>query len=235
MTVTGHDNEARIRVYDVMAQGSSGAGLDVATGRHLDLPVAELARLLEMLGADGLQAFCLYLEHLEQVPGVDGELTLGVPHFSARWLLTASMEAAERSGTGPLSKNAATRGHQAVERSGLLHGLANPPATAGQGARGRTWRAVLNPRLVVIHGGRDDLDELPQVRRGRPPKSRHGPAFPKIRKAGFRARDSANWRAGNPGPIPAFPGEPKAGIGEWRVGVGPGQGRIAGSEGGGQY
>ena len=88
MSVTGQGDEARIRVYDVMAQGSSDAGLQVATGRHLDLPVAELARLLEVLGADGLQAFCLYLEHLEQVPGVDGELTLGVPHFSARWLLT---------------------------------------------------------------------------------------------------------------------------------------------------
>jgi hypothetical protein len=114
----GQSDEAQIRVYDVMAQGSSDGGLQAAIGRHLDLPVAELARLLEMLGADGLQAFCLYLEHLEQVPGVDGELTLGVPHFSARWLLSASVEAAGRTGNGSMSKNAATRGHQAVERSG---------------------------------------------------------------------------------------------------------------------
>lgn len=211
MTVAGHDNEARIRVYDVMAHGSSGAGLNVATGRHLDLPVSELARLLEMLGADGLQAFCLYLEHLEQVPGVDGELTLGVPHFSARWLLTASMEAAERSGTGPLSKNAATRGHQAVERSGLLHGLANPPAAAGQGARGRTWRAVLNPRLVVIHGGRDDLDELPQVRRGRPPK---GDAVPLSRKSGKRASGAGIPQTGEPVIRDSFPLSQGSGNGE---------------------
>ncbi len=188
MSSVGQGDEAQIRVYDVMAQGSSDAGLQAATGRHLDLPVAELARLLEVLGADGLQAFCLYLEHLEQVPGVDGELTLGVPHFSARWLLSASVEAAGRTGNGSMSKNAATRGHQAVERSGLLHALANPAAIAGQGARGRTWRAVLNPRLVVLRGGRDDLDELPQVLRGRPRKNdaEPGSRLPRNRDAGTK-------------------------------------------------
>ena len=174
MTLT-HSTEPRIRVYDVMAQGASDTGLEIATGRQIDLPVNELARLLALLGGDGLQAFCLYLEHLEHVSGVDGSMTLGVPHFSARWLLSASIEAAELTGLAPLSKNAATRGHQAVERSGLLHALPNPPAVPGQGARGRTFRAVLNPRLVIIRGGRDDIEDLPRVRRGRPRKDQPSP------------------------------------------------------------
>jgi hypothetical protein len=194
--VTGKDypGEPLIRVYDVMAQGSSGGGLEPASGRHLDLPVSELSRLLAVLGADGLQALCLYLEHLEHVPGVDGELTLGVPHFSARWLLTASLETADRTGTAALSKNAATRGHQAVERSGLLHAVANPSTVPGQGARGRTWRAVLNPRLVVIRGGREDLDELPQVLRGRPRKSEESPVsrFTRNRGAGPDSREGGS-------------------------------------------
>lgn len=188
--------EPRIRVYDVVAQGSTAAGLDAAVGRQIDLPVTELTRLLEVLGADGLRAFCLYLEHLEQVPGIDGELVLGVPHFSARWLLAASAEAADRTGAAPMTKNAATRGHQAVERSGLLHALANAPALAGQGARGRTWRAVLNPRLVVIRGGRDDLDDLPQVRRGRPRKDKEAPVS---RLLGNRDRGPGFPLSGDPG------------------------------------
>ena len=165
-----------------MAQGSSDAGLEAATGRHLDLPVAELARLLEMLGADGLQAFCLYLEHLEQVPGVDGELTLGVPHFSARWLLTAS----DRGGGAHRQQVAEQeRRHPRPSGSGAVRAVAcscaNPAAIAGQGARGRTWRAVLNPRLVVIRGGRDDLDELPQVRARPAAQERCRAGFPDFR------------------------------------------------------
>lgn len=205
---TAPASEPRIRIYDVVAHGSTATGIEAAAGRQLDLPVAELARLLEVLGADGLRAFCLYLEHLEQVPGVDGELVLGVPHFSARWLLDASREAAEATGTAPMTKNAATRGHQAVERSGLLHSLANPPAVTGQGARGRTWRAVLNPRLVVIRGGRDDLDDLPRVRRGRPSKDTTVPLSPKL---GKRDVGAGSPEAGKPGngaavPLPPDPG-----------------------------
>lgn len=199
---TDSRSEPRIRVYDVVAHGSTAAGLEVATGRQLDLPVEELARLLDVLGADGLRAFCVYLEHLEQVPGIDGELVLGVPHFSARWLLDASREAAERTGTTALTKNAATRGHQAVERSGLLHSLANPPAVTGQGARGRTWRAVVNPRLVVIRGGRDDLDDLPRVRRGRPPKDTSDPLSPKPEKRESGAGLPGTGRSGNPASEP---------------------------------
>lgn len=202
------EHDPRIRVYDVVAHGSTAAGLEVAAGRHLDLPVSELTRLLDILGADGLHAFCLYLEHLEQVPGVDGNLVLGVPHFSARWLLSASLDAAGRTGTTPMTKNAATRGHQAVERSGLLHALANAPTAAGQGARGRTWRAVLNPRLVVIRGGREDIDDLPQIRRGRPRKDQRVPdsRFPRNRDRG-----TAMPVSGNPGNPESFPLSPDTG------------------------
>lgn len=199
MTGPGSIGEPRIRVYDIVAQGSTQKGMDAAAGRHLDLPVAELARLLEMLGADGLTAFCLYLEHLEQVPGVDGELTLGVPHFSARWLLAASQEASERTGSQALSKSAATRGHQAVERSGLLRAVANPPVVAGQGARGRTWRAVLNPRLIVLHGGRDDLGDVPAVRRGRPSKQAQIPVSRFPSKWDKGAGEPVSGKAGNGG------------------------------------
>jgi hypothetical protein len=208
------ERDPRIRVYDVVAHGSSAAGLEVAAGRHLDLPVSELTRLLDILGADGLQAFCLYVEHLEQVPGVDGDLVLGVPHFSARWLLSASADAAERTGTTAMTKNAATRGHQAVERSGLLHALANAPAVAGQGARGRTWRAVLNPRLVVIRGGREDLDELPQIRRGRPRKDQSVPdsRFPRNRDPRPTVPESGNTENQGTFPLSPEPGKRETGL-----------------------
>ena len=232
---SGHGAEPRIRVYDVMAQGASDTGLEIATGRQIDLPVTELARLLAVLGDDGLQAFCLYLEHLEHVPGVDGSLTLGVPHFSARWLLAASIEAAEVTGLPPLSKNAATRGHQAVERSGLLHALPNPPAVAGQGARGRTFRAVLNPRLVMLRGGRDDVDDLPRVRRGRPRKDQPAPVSRFRGNGEVWLRSPRIRRVGESAFEPAFPVSPKPGTrAGWRR-LTPSQRRVCRICGSGHY
>lgn len=154
-----------IRVYDMVAQGTVADGIDVADGRHIDLSVRDLQTLTVTLGMDGLRALCLYLEHLEHVPGHDGRPTLGVPNFSARWLIETSARLESDRGGVPLGKSAATRGQQAVEQSGLLRPLANPTAP-GAGARGRTWRAVLGGRLELVPNTVDD--DRPTPLRGRP-------------------------------------------------------------------
>lgn len=202
---------ARIRVFDMVAQGSLDAGLGIADARHLDLPLSELARLTVLLGVDGLRVLSLYLEHLEHVPGPDGQPTLGVPEFSARWVQEAGNDQAARLGLPPLGRNAAVRGHKAVELAGLLHALPNPTRV---GARGRSFRAVLNPQLVLIQGGRDfEVSQLPRIPRGRTPGSRpaslSNASLPRIPGNGNSEVGSSLPQVlgnGNLGPVSPFPG-----------------------------
>lgn len=195
--------ESMIRVFDMMAAGTLIEGLKPVSGRHIDLPVSQLAKLSLELGVDGLRALCLYLTHLSHVPDAEGVPVLGVPEFSARWLESTSTSQTEATGEPRLGRNAAVRGHMAVEQAGFLKALANP-GLPGAGARGRTFRAVLNTRLVLVQGGRvtDPTTSGTSLRRGRPARQ----TSPLPRNPGKRESDIET-------PIPRKVGNRELGLG----------------------
>lgn len=139
--------------------------------RQLAITLAELLHLSEHLGSDGCHALCLYLAHVQYVTDASGQPAVGVPQYSATWLRSTSARMSANYGASPMGKNAAARAQRALSLSGFLTPVPNEPQGAQVGARGRTWRAVINlDRLGVDNAPRTaSQPSRRHQHRGRPP------------------------------------------------------------------
>ena len=220
MIVTGHEYAAASGCTTSRHRGPPGQAWMWRPGATSTCGWRKLPACWRCCGADGLQAFCLYLEHLEQAPGS----TVSDPgsDFSARWALTPSRESAERPARARAKtlRPAATRPWS--DPGCCMGWRILPPRGGGPGGApgGRC-----NPRLVVIRGGRED-SRAASGRWGRPRKRE---MYPDSRKSGNRDPEPRppdlpirSTRA-----PPRFPVGPNRETETGRVGVGPGQTRIA--------
>lgn len=198
-------SEAQLCLFGLPSSGTSDGNKEPFLSRQLAITLAELIHLTEHLGSDGLHALCLYLAHLQYVTDAAGQPAVGVPHYSATWLRSTSERLSANYGALPMGKTAAARAQQVLSQSGFLTPIPNKTHSAQAGARGRTWRALINlDRLGVDNApSTDPRPARLHQHRGRPP----GPSprcrtLNELRDQRQRRRDLA-WKRLTTGRAPA--------------------------------
>lgn len=165
--------DAQLCLFGLPSSATPVGDEDPLVSRQLAITLAELIHLSEHLGPDGFHALCLYLAHAQYVIDASGQPAVGVPHYSATWLRSTSARVSENYGASPMGKSAAARAQRALSQSGFLTPVPNDSQGAQVGARGRTWRAVINlDRLGVDNAPRTaSRPSRRHQHRGRPPGS----------------------------------------------------------------
>lgn len=199
-------SEVQLCLFGLPSSGMAAGNEEPLVSRQLAITLAELIHLTEHLGSDGLHALCLYLAHLQYVTDAAGQPAVGVPHFSAAWLRSTSERLSANYGALPMGKNAAARAQQVLSESGFLTPIPNKTHGAQVGARGRTWRAVIDLHRLGVDNAQstDSRPSRIQQHRGRPPgpSPRSRITLDELRDQRQRRRDVA-WQRLMNGRAPA--------------------------------